>query len=397
MSLQAAPNTGSAQGGTTSAEEKSGPAIGAQTMGYSMSGSMSGSSPGSMSGSTSMSWANHAIDLYVRGHVLIGDQFSATVSSINGSPPIKQVVWQATGTVESQTYINQSGSYVVQQSKTSQYGEEIAQMPNSADFGTYCDNQPGTHTVTATVTFADGVSTSKTENVIAVAPNVDSFEVIAAPFRWEPDQTGRPGFQCETGHPHTMSATVTVPVDANIPSGGEIGLIQMVNATETITNRISGVHVLNTGGFVLDTLPYAENENGADYLYVDSLESCDNEGTGSFSVNDYPFTTWDGLRSGTDKTTGEFDPVTNVKTSKTIEAHLVFRPSGGIWVNLATASPIVMTGEEEYDFDTDTWSAVSPGTPNNTSPMPTHQDYNIVTWTNWYGNPAIRFDPGWNR
>ena len=352
--------------------------------------------PTSMSSSNQQPPAsNHDISAWASSNAIIGERFSANVQSINGSPAIKQVVWQATGAVYSENYSNQLGSFVAQQSVTDQFGgPNQPPMPNSDVFSSNWGNQPGQQSVTATVTFSDGVTNSQTVNVNVIAPDVDNFQVTAGPFAWSNDQSNKIGFTTTT--PITMTATVTIPQSQDGFSG-EIGLIQKINRTDTITNSISGQHVLNTNGFVLDTVLSATDPAGSNYLDSASETPCDNEATGQFSVEDYPNSGWRGNASGTDKASGNYDDVTNVKTSISLEDFLVFRTSGGIWVNLQTTAPITMTGEESYDIPTQKWSDVVPSTPQASTPTSAHTDYNIVTWTDWYGNPAINYTPGWNR
>ncbi len=225
--------------------------------------------------------------------------------------------------------------------------------------------------------------------VTVVAPEVDSFTVTSTPWAWQPDQSNKVGFTVQ--QPITIAASVFFDSGGTLASAS-VGLIQKIDRTDTVKNSISGVPTLDTGGSVLDTLTSATNPNGSDYLYVGSLTSIHDRGSGGFSGSDYPNTIWN---SGTDKATGKFDYALDVKTTITLEDHLVFNP-GGICVNLATSSPVVMSGEESYDVNKQQWSDVVAPSPSTTTTVPTHQDYNIVTWTNWYGNPAITWNPPYN-
>jgi hypothetical protein len=198
---------------------------------------------------------------------IIGAPFSAQVQSINGSPKFQQVVWQVTGAVKSETYVNSMGSFTPLGSVIDKF---VAPNQPSTDYlGSFWGNTPGTYTITATATFSDGVTKSGSVTVDVIAPAVESFTVTATPWAWQPDQTNHIGFTCQT--PFTMAATVSVPDSAGAANyGGEIGLIQKINRTYTVTNSISGPHVIDTSGFVLDTVGTAVDPSGSDYLYPGS-------------------------------------------------------------------------------------------------------------------------------
>jgi hypothetical protein len=358
------------------------------------SGSGSGSS-GSSNGSTT---TNHDISVPDPTYAIIGAPFSGNVVSINNSPQFKQVVWQATGVVQSETYVNSMGSFTPQSTVTHKFGGQNQPPVTSTDvFGFYWGNTPGTYSITATATFTDGVTVSDSQSVTVIAPSVNSFTVTSTPWAWQPDQINQTGFTVQ--NPITMTASVYIPdsIDgANF--AGTISLIQKVDMTETVTNFISGVHVIDTHGLVLDTPTAATDPAGHNFLYQyqPPLTYISAGSSGSWSTSDIPKSLWN---TGVDKASGKNDTAMDVKTSVTLEDHLVFQPSSGIWVNLATSTPIVMTGEEAFKQNPDgtwSWSDVVASTPSNTTVMATHQDYNIVTWTNWYGNPAITWNPPYN-
>jgi len=347
------------------------------------SGSNSGSSGGGGGGGGG---GNHQVQVWASNSAIIGSPFSATVESINSSPNLQSVVWTATGAIQAEPYSNSMGSFTPFGSLTHVFG---LPLPDKDAFSSYWENTPGTYTVTAAVTFLDGVKASGSATVNVIAPTVDSFKVTSTPFIWYADQSDHDGFSMLT--PITMAATVSVPASVAGPNyGGTIALIQKVDRTDTATNLFSGAHTESSQGLVLDTKKEFTDPAGLNYLYLDSQSQPFGNGqSGSFSVVDVPNTIY---YAGVDKATGKGDFVMDLKVSITLEAHLVFQPTGGIWVNLATDTPIVMTGEEKYDLTTGWYTGTAP-TPNGTNNQDTHQDYNNVTWTNWWGNPKLN---AWN-
>jgi len=343
------------------------------------------STSGPTSNNPPASTANHnfSIQQSVSNNPIIGAPVSVTVQSINNSPNFQKVVWDVTGAVQTEPYVNSLGSFKPQGQVIDQFGglNQPAATPTDL-FKSYWGNTPGTYTITATPTFTDGFQApSQSVTVTVVAPTVNSFTVTSTPFAW---MTNPPDTGFSVTNPITLAASVSVPDLGNpFTSAGTIGLIQKINYTETMTNANTGQHTFDTKGLVLDTLPTAKDPAGTDYLYVGSSTSIANKATSSFSVTDTPLAAY---HAGTDPATGKFDTALNEKATITLEDHLVYQPSGGIWVNLSTANSIVMTGEESYNTTTQKWSDVVPSTPNITAPMPTNQDYNIVTWAGWFGN-----------
>ncbi len=60
--------------------------------------------------------SHHDFTLTPFGYAMIGAPYSNNVQAINNSPNLKQVVWQITGAVQSQTYVNSMGSFTPQTS-----------------------------------------------------------------------------------------------------------------------------------------------------------------------------------------------------------------------------------------------------------------------------------------
>jgi len=317
---------------------------------------------------------------------IIGCPFSMLVTSQGtAATTFKEVDWSVDGAIQNEPYSNQAGSYTelgdVRHSIADDFSDRL---------GGFWGPKPGNHTVKIGVTFSDGVYMSAAPNVTVIAPTVNSFTVLSMPFVWADDQNNRIGFTVK--NPIVYQANVSVP-DGNPQNdySGEIDMIQKVSRQDSETNKLSGVHTLGPNGLVLDTRITDTDPQGANYLYSDPGVSSkiSNGGTGSFVLYDAPDTKWVEQIDAA----GNVDTIVSRKASITLEPHLVFRPTGGIWVGLRTADQIVMTGEEGWDDTAKKWIVIAAPTPTNSTTVPVHEDYSIVTWTDWYGNPP---NHSWN-
>lgn len=299
---------------------------------------------------------------------------------------LQSVTWSVTGAEQSQTYQNSSGT-------TTDWSGPVTHTWGGGSVGTdtvgfYWNATPGNHTVSVSVTYSDGSTGSASQTVSIAQPTVNSFKVNLGANSWQLGvNNGRDGFQ---GF-FNWDASVTVPANnaTGGPVGGNIAIIQKTSVDNHFTNQTNtGAkvdHAFNTGGFVLDNDPAYLNATDPGYLIIDSSTPVQPGATGVIpaSVSDTVIASY--LLAANEVGT------LNVKESYQFIDYLVFRPSGGIWVELAETGTFTLSGDEVWNGpfnNTGSWQTISVA-PNQAATVPGNPTLGFVAWQGWYANSSI--------
>ncbi len=335
----------------------------------------------------------------VDGSNVIGGLARATVMSPGGET-IDTVTWLITGAVEEQDYTNAEGKIV-----DFPYPKgPIEVNGGSSSISFFWDEDPGAHTVSAAVTYADPWSGGGTdsETVTIVQPTVGRFVADTYPLEWVLRNNGDPwGFKLGTWQPpygFSLGASVALPNSAN--ESGNYGYIQKISAEITITNEQSGAHTFDTGGLVLDNNPIFDDPEDHGWLGFgswnslrlnpgDTLAHTEWDPKSPFDTPQFPL-----LNANVGN---QPDPPIEMELDVEFETYLVYRSGGGIWVGIGKVGPWTVSGHRRLDPTTGNWDEVEPPQPaapagSNTVTI-TGGAYGpeFVTWTNFFTN--FEFSP----
>ncbi len=306
---------------------------------------------------------------------LIGGQARATIAAPPGKT-ITSVTWQISGAELDQSYTNVQG-------KTTDLPSPyvVNGGGGSAGLTFYWNATDGDHTIGATATYDDGTSGAAaplTETVLK--PTVNSFTIDYTKNAWGAIAGGNAGFRLDSPG-MVYHATVTLP--NNAVASANFGFIQLASCNDTQDNAVSGHHVINTGGFVLDNDPGMTNPGDPGYLLDNWTSPLMTAGKAVSTppapneLTDAPQTRY-AQKSGTPTTDWSLE----LKINDQFVTYLAYHPNPGIWVGLQVTPAFTMGGDATYDMTNNKWNitGVTPAQGGTLTGMASQQ---FITWTNF--------------
>jgi hypothetical protein len=294
---------------------------------------------------------------------------------------LKTVVWTISGAKAGQ-------SYTVAQGTTTDLTNPTTHSFGGGSVGYdgmsfYWDATPGEHTIQADVTYSDDSTATVSATVTIDQPTVDNFSVTQTAVTMGTLNNAQ-GMSALLGY----SATVSTPPDG----AGTFALIQKVNRNDSLVNTktAGGIrsHNLNSAGLVLDNWPGDSTDAAIFKMPHDTRTDVAGSQTqvALFAgAGDQP-----GLyaAAGADES-GTYRMILDVQ----FITYLVYRPTGGIWVEVAETPTYSVDGTMTYD------ATAAPPQYNLTGgsvadTIPGVPSLGFVSWTSYYsGNPAIAWTP----
>ena len=299
--------------------------------------------------------------------------------TLSAPAALQSVTWQVSGAMKSQSYTNAKGKTTPLPSPANPDWTN----GTSSQLTFYWDASPGIHNISASVVYAGnrGSGTSNAVPITVLAPKVDSFKVDYTKNGWG-DVTGGGvyGFHLD---PRGLTYNAQVSLGNSADASGSFAFIQVISENSKNTNKNSGLHSYNTGGYVLDNFPSLTQPTDPGYL-LGGTHIYGPINPGGSASTPVPTDLDDDPRVAF-RTNGGMDTALELDVEKQIVTNLVFKTTRGLWVGLSQTTVFSMTGSETYDTKAATWSSV-PGSlsPAQAGTLSNLDGLRFVTWTNYY-------------